>query len=428
MALEFPAGVDTVGTPITVDQAVGVGLGTSLGDKAVDWATSLGYAAAHGLEAEFYEGGLNYAGSSREAFSIGVSLDPRIGRLHRATIDRGFTLAGNLGCTLIQYGTTQANWSLWYDLANYQTPKYLATVQALADWRASPTGGASTAALPPLATVTAVTIDPVAAALLSGGTVPLVGHVAGANAPITAVTWAGDVSSVTGLGVAGLPHFAASPQTIHFVATSVADPTRSATIAVSLPAATGPAAPLLADPSFEANVGFVAGQNQAGASYDYAPQLPAGLPWAFANPAGMANASSDIARSNPAPGYGGQVGFIQYAGSISQQVAFPYAGTYRLGVVAAQRNFNSSAQVLQVLVDGVVVGTLAPASALYAPAQTAPFAVATGPHLLTLRGTATADHMALIDVVTLTLVAAGGGTPYVPLGAGWLRRQLKVAP
>src|SRR3954447_15301524 len=98
--------------------------------------------------------------------------------------------------------------------------------------------------------------------------------------------------------------------------------------------------------------GFEAPILTAGA-FRYAPS---GTPWTFSGGAGVTANSSGFTSSNPNAPQGNQVLFLQRDGSISQQRTF-VDGSYTLSFSAAQRGNVPSAQTLQVLINGVVVGT-----------------------------------------------------------------------
>ena len=94
-------------------------------------------------------------------------------------------------------------------------------------------------------------------------------------------------------------------------------------------------------------------------------------------------------------------------------VSFPTAGSYLISFSAAQRgNPGTSKEVVQVWVDGVVVGTLTPAGTSYATETTVPFDVAAGSHTITFAGVdpTGADYTALLDQVGIDYVAPTGVT------------------
>ena len=83
---------------------------------------------------------------------------------------------------------------------------------------------------------------------------------------------------------------------------------------------------------------------------------PTGSSWTFSGGAGLATNGSAFTIGNPIAPQGNQVVFLQRECSLSESVGLA-AGTYVLKFAAAQRGDRASAQTLQVLVDGAVVGT-----------------------------------------------------------------------
>jgi hypothetical protein len=143
--------------------------------------------------------------------------------------------------------------------------------------------------------------------------------------------------------------------------------------------ATPPSAPTVQDPDFESpgvGVGTYAFQYR-----------PAGSPWTFTGQAGLAGNGSLFTAGNPAAPEGTQVAFIQGTGKVSQ--TFNLApGSYKVSFSAAQRaNSQSSSQTIEVLFDGVVVGTFKPAGSSYATLTTSAFNVSgSSTHTLTFQG------------------------------------------
>jgi hypothetical protein len=140
---------------------------------------------------------------------------------------------------------------------------------------------------------------------------------------------------------------------------------------------------------------------------------PTGSAWIFSGLAGVAGNGSGFTAGNPAAPQGGQVAFLQKNGAIGQVVNFPAAGSYTIGVNAAQRgNLGPSNQTIEVRVDGVVVGTFAPAGTGYALYTTGPFHVSAGSHAVTFIGVnpSGADFTALLDRVRITNVSPMGLT------------------
>jgi streptogramin lyase len=136
-------------------------------------------------------------------------------------------------------------------------------------------------------------------------------------------------------------------------------------------------------------------------AFQYDPEVT----WAFFGTAGISGNGSGFTAGNPNAPEGAQVAFLQGTGSFSQAIANMGAGTYRLTFQAAQRgNFQASRQDFRVLVDGVAVGTFAPAGTAYQQLTTAAFAVGAGVHTITFAGldSAGGDNTAFIDNIQLT--------------------------
>jgi hypothetical protein len=130
---------------------------------------------------------------------------------------------------------------------------------------------------------------------------------------------------------------------------------------------------------------------------------PAASPWAFVGQAGVSGNGSGFTSGNPAAPQGGQVAFLQNAGSFSQQLTLS-AGTYTVSFSAAQRaTYQSSSQMFNVLIDGVVVGTFTPSGTSYATYTTSAFTVAAGVHTVAFVGLNPngGDNTAFIDQVVI---------------------------
>jgi hypothetical protein len=167
-------------------------------------------------------------------------------------------------------------------------------------------------------------------------------------------------------------------------------------------------------------------------TFQYAPN---GSPWQFSGGAGISNNGSPVTSSNTGAPDGAQVAFIQCNGSLSQAV-YLSAGSYTLAFVAAQRAgvAQTHLQELQVLVDGVQVGTVTPVNDIYGTYQLPAFNVATsGVHTLEFLGLNPqgGDNTALLDEVTLSesnaisdssfeqLALPGGSFQTAPSGSPW---------
>ena len=167
---------------------------------------------------------------------------------------------------------------------------------------------------------------------------------------------------------------------------------------------------------------------------------PTGSAWTFNGGAGVAGNGSNFTTGNPAAPGGTQVAFLQNQGSITQTVTGWAAGSYHISFAAAQRGNFSSAQTLQVLVDGSVVSTIQPSGTSYATYATATFNVTAGNHTITVQGlapssgdnTAFLDNLAIVQDPTSNLpsvsdssfenVAVGSGSAaylYDPTGSAW---------
>ena len=184
-------------------------------------------------------------------------------------------------------------------------------------------------------------------------------------------------------------------------------------------------APPYADPGFETpNVG-------TGAYGDFEYD-PSGSPWTFTGGAVAGNGSGFTSANSNAP-QGTQVAVLQGGGStaVSQTVTWA-AGSYLVMFSAAQRGSgNNGGEEIEVLIDGVVVGTIDPASSSYATYSTGVFTVGAGSHTLTFQGVDpnSEDNSALIDQVavvsTASLGDSGFETPTVGTGA---RRRFQARP
>jgi hypothetical protein len=112
---------------------------------------------------------------------------------------------------------------------------------------------------------------------------------------------------------------------------------------------------------------------------------PVGSPWQFGPNTGVSANNSPMTYYNPDAPYGGQVGYIQRGGSMSQSV-YLGAGAYSISMQAAQRAAPPNAQEIQVLVDGASVGTITPVGTSYNSYQTSNFTVTAGMHTIRFTG------------------------------------------
>ena len=103
--------------------------------------------------------------------------------------------------------------------------------------------------------------------------------------------------------------------------------------------------------------------------------------------------------------------YLQKQGTISQLVNSAEAGSYQISFSAAQRaNNGTSDEEVQVLVDGIAVGTFTPASTSYANYTTASFDLTAGSHTITFAGVdpTGADYTALLDQVSIDNIPPTG--------------------
>jgi uncharacterized protein YkwD len=154
--------------------------------------------------------------------------------------------------------------------------------------------------------------------------------------------------------------------------------------------------PAFSDPGFE-NLSVGTGSS----AYKYNPI--SGTPWTFSSSSGVAGNNSAFTSGNPSAPQGTQVAFLQFTGSISQTVNFA-AGTYTISFSAAQRqNYQASKQVIEVTVDGNVVGTITPSGTSYATYTTGSFTVTAGSHTIAFIGLNPngGDNTAFLDQITI---------------------------
>ncbi len=150
------------------------------------------------------------------------------------------------------------------------------------------------------------------------------------------------------------------------------------------------------DPGFEAPI-----LPAQGFRYD-----PPGSTWSFSGTAGVsANNTTAFTSGNPNAPQGNQVALLQKTGTASQSVYFSLPGTYQISFSAAQRgNYITSKEIVQVLVDGTVVGTITPTGTSYATYTTGLFSVTAGYHTITFAGIdpTGAGYTAFIDQVNIS--------------------------
>ena len=147
-----------------------------------------------------------------------------------------------------------------------------------------------------------------------------------------------------------------------------------------------------------------AGFEQVQVGYGRFQYRPSGSPWTFTGGAGISGNDSGFTAGNPPAPQGVQVAFIQGTGAMSQTVEGWAAGTYALTFYAAQRgNSGTSMEDLQVLIDGVPVGTFNPSGTSYQSYSTVAFTVTAGAHTIVFQGldTAGGDNTAFVDAVAV---------------------------
>lgn len=137
---------------------------------------------------------------------------------------------------------------------------------------------------------------------------------------------------------------------------------------------------------------------------------PAGSGWQFAGVAGITSNYSGFTQNNPNAPDGVQAAFLKNTGSISQSVDLA-AGFYNISFMAAQRDtWQSSYESIEILVDGVQVGSATPAAppvgstkTTYGLYETTNFTVTAGVHTIEFLGVnpTGGDNTAFIDDVVL---------------------------
>jgi len=152
------------------------------------------------------------------------------------------------------------------------------------------------------------------------------------------------------------------------------------------------------DPGFE-----TPGQGSGAEAYTY---NPTDSPWTFTGAAGLAGNGSDFTAGNPDAPEGTQVAFLQDTGTISQSMDFT-AGNYIITFDAAQRaNYQASLQTINILLDGVVVGTVTPTDTTYLGYNSNSFTATTGLHTIAFVGLDLlgGDNTAFIDQIAIAAI------------------------
>ncbi|OAI40494.1 hypothetical protein AYO40_00745 [Planctomycetaceae bacterium SCGC AG-212-D15] len=141
---------------------------------------------------------------------------------------------------------------------------------------------------------------------------------------------------------------------------------------------------------------------------------PPGTAWIYTGGAGVAGDQSGFTNGNPNSPNGTQVGFLQENGAATQAVDIATAGYYSLSFLAAQRQFSQQPggpQIIEVLVDGNVVGTIRPVGTDYMTYSTGVFSLTAGVHAITFQGMNTSgDSTAFIDSINLVPVTGLAST------------------
>ena len=165
---------------------------------------------------------------------------------------------------------------------------------------------------------------------------------------------------------------------------------------------------------------------------------PSGAVWSFTGASGI-QSNANPTRPAPTSLDGTQVAYLQSAtgftnGTISQSINFGATGSYTLAFEAALMANSNGAISCNVLVDGVVVATFAPATtASYSSYITNPFTIATaGSHTVQFAAVGTSvnssifiDALVIADVPSIpnasfeTPALAAAAYQYYPTGASW---------
>jgi len=134
---------------------------------------------------------------------------------------------------------------------------------------------------------------------------------------------------------------------------------------------------------------------------------PSGASWTFGGISGIDGNGSTL--SNPSAPEGQQGAFLKDAGTISESLSgFQANVSYTLTFSAAQGSSNQTGtQVLQVLLDGSVLGTVTPSGTGYTDYSTAAFTTTAGSHTLRISGldASGSNNTAFLDNIRLTVSA-----------------------
>ncbi|MCP3164213.1 G8 domain-containing protein [Myxococcus qinghaiensis] len=160
----------------------------------------------------------------------------------------------------------------------------------------------------------------------------------------------------------------------------------------------------------------------ASPGYAYAP---AGSGWTMASGAGLSRNATAFTSGNPNAPEGAQVLVLQSGGTASRAFNFT-AGYYVFSFSTAQRgNDPTSAQSVQLLVDGTALLTASPVGATYQRLTAGPVLLASGPHTVELRGLKTqGGDTAFVDDFRASRVRdisiSGFESPAIPTSPGFV--------
>ena len=160
----------------------------------------------------------------------------------------------------------------------------------------------------------------------------------------------------------------------------------------------------------------------ASPGYVYAP---AGAGWTMASGAGLSRNATAFTSGNPNAPEGAQVLVLQSGGTASRTLNFT-AGYYVFSFSTAQRgNDPTSAQSVQLRVDGTVLLTVSPVGATYQRLTAGPVLLASGPHTVELRGLKTqGGDTAFVDDFRASRVRdisiSGFESPAIPTSPGFV--------
>ncbi|MES2459312.1 MAG: hypothetical protein V4671_01925, partial [Armatimonadota bacterium] len=161
-------------------------------------------------------------------------------------------------------------------------------------------------------------------------------------------------------------------------------------------------------------------------NFQYSPNA-AGAGWNFEGGTGISANASGLTGGNPSAPEGQQVGFLQGRTTFFQSITVGSLGAVRVSFKAAQRQ-GYGQEMVQILLDGSVLGTYTPSSSSYASIVTPNFGVRPGTHVLTFFGmnrqgddcTVFIDDVQVIfteappaPVATSTILNSGFEHPYV---------------